>query len=146
MENEKNLFELQLDMIAKNHLKETAKWARFLAIAGLVGLSLLVIVSLITAVNLSNEKSTSYDDPATRSGEIVGTIIGTLIIVALYFFPCYYLLKFSSKMNAALASDDAASLNESLRNLKNTFRFMGVLTIIFMALFALGMLAGIGDL
>jgi hypothetical protein len=67
------------------------------------------------------------------------------MIVALYFFPCYFLLRFSAKMNSALASDDAATLNESLRNLKVTFRYMGILTIIFLALFALGMLANLGD-
>jgi len=33
-------------------------------------------------------------------------------------------------------------LNESFKNLKVTFRYMGILTIIFMALFLLGLLAG----
>jgi amino acid transporter len=146
MENEKNLFDLQLDAIAKNHLKETAKWARFLAIAGLVGLGILVIAGIIAAVVASNRADRYYDDPVSAKAELAGTIIGMLMIVALYFFPCYFLLRFSGKMNAALASDDTATLNESLRNLKITFRYVGILTIIFLALFALGMLANLGDL
>lgn len=145
MENEKNLFDLQLDAIAKNHLKETAKWARFLAIVGLIGLSILVIASVIAAVTINNKTNNYYDDPVSGTAEVAGTIIGMLMIVALYFFPCYFLLRFSAKMNSALASDDAATLNESLRNLKVTFRYMGILTIIFLALFALGMLANLGD-
>jgi amino acid transporter len=145
MENEKNLFDLQLDAIAKNHLKETAKWARFLAIVGLIGLGILVIASVIAAVTINNKTTNYYDDPVSGTAEVAGTIIGMLMIVALYFFPCYFLLRFSAKMNSALASDDAATLNESLRNLKVTFRYMGILTIIFLALFALGMLANLGD-
>jgi ABC-type multidrug transport system permease subunit len=145
MENSKDLFELQLDMTAKDHLRDTAKWARFLAIAGLAGLSIIVVVSAIVAIAAGNEGVNTYDDPASRSAEIAGTIIGMLILVALYFFPCYFLLRFAAKMNRALVGDDTVALNESLRNLKITFRYLGVVTIIFIVLFAIGMLSNLGE-
>ena len=38
MENEKSLFDLNIDMMGKAHLKEAAKWARFFAILGFITL------------------------------------------------------------------------------------------------------------
>lgn len=145
MENNRNLFELQLDATAKDHLRDTARWARFLAIAGLVALGVIVIVSIIVAVTAGNESSNAFEDDASTGATIAGSIVGMLIVVALYFFPCYFLLRFASKMSRALATDDAAALNESLRNLKLTFRYLGVMTIIFIGLFALGALANLGS-
>ncbi len=141
MENEKSLFDLQLDMLGRNHLKEAAKWARFLAIIGFIGLGLIFIISLIVSVNSNNKPS--YDDyghPVATGAEVVGSILGALMIVGLYFFPCYFLLKFSNKMSTALESDNIASLNESFKNLKVTFRYLGIVTIIFLLLVALGFL------
>ena len=60
----------------------------------------------------------------------------------LYFFPCLFLLQFANKMKIALTEGDDLMLSESFRSLKKTFRYMGVLTIIFLALFLIGMLAG----
>ena len=141
MENEKSIFNLELDAIAKNHLTDTAKWARFLAIIGFIGLVLILVASII--VSASSATQDPFGDPVDRTADIAGSIIGALIVVALYFFPCYFLLKFSSKMKIAIASDDVVSLNEALKNLKVTFRYVGVLTIIFLALFLIGVLAGL---
>ena len=118
MENEKSIFNLELDVIAKNHLKDTAKWARFLAIVGFAGLTLIVISSIIISVNSSVKSQDPFAEHVNGSADIAGSIIGACIILALYFFPCYFLLKFASKMKVAIDTDDSTSLNEALKNLK----------------------------
>lgn len=140
MENEKSLFDLSVDSIGKAHLLDTAKWARFLAIVGFIGLGLLIlfsIISLITApVKDDFNTSTAYD-----TGVVAGTIIGFLLIAALYFFPCLFLLRFANKMKTAIEANDITALNEAFKNLKVTFRYLGVLTIIFIVLFFLGLVS-----
>jgi len=143
MENERSLFNLEIDAIGKSHLTDTAKWARFLAIAGLVSLVLILIGSLIITINNYNKSTDPFSPQVDRTADITGSIIAAILIVVLYFFPFYFLLKFANKMKAALAADDALSLNESFRNLKASFRYVGVLTIIFMALFIIGVLANL---
>ncbi|MCX6318917.1 MAG: hypothetical protein NTW29_16685 [Bacteroidetes bacterium] len=142
MENEKNLFQIELEDIAKSHLKETARWARFLAITGIVGIGLLVVFGIGSAVYNASSSTTTNDDGDTYAA-IAGGIVGSLVVAALYFFPCLFLLRFSNKMDRALLSDDASLLSESLRNLKITFRYMGVLTIIMLGFFALGMIGAL---
>lgn len=144
MENQRNLFELQLGEFAKAQLRDTAKWARFLAVVGFIGIGLFVCITAIVAIATA-DVSTGNDEPGYRAGVITGSILGPLIVGVIYFFPCLFLYRFSRRMDAALVSDDINSLNESLRNLKMTFRYMGVVTIIFIGLFALGMLANLGN-
>ena len=144
MENEKSLFNLDIDSVGKNHLRDTAKWARFLAIVGFIGLALILVISIIVAVSVQNKIKSDFGEPV-NSGELVGTILGAVVVGVIYFFPCYFLLKFGNRMIAALDTDDGASLNESFRNLKITFRYVGVLTIIFVALFILGLLTNLSN-
>jgi len=146
MENEKSLFDLQVDMLGKAHLRETAKWARFLAITGFIGLGLVFIASMVVTMNA--EKTTgykNYGDESITGAEVLGSLLGALMIVVLYFFPCYFLLRFANKMRTALDSDDITSLNESFKNLKATFRYLGVVTIIFLVFLLIGLLSSIGD-
>jgi hypothetical protein len=144
MEKEKNLFNLELDFIARNLLTDTVKWARFLAILGFIGLGLILIASIFLSVNSADKTDPDYiNDTAYKSGEIAGSMFVALVIIAIYFFPFYFLWKFANKMRTALLTDDTASLNEALKNLKATFRYVGVLTIIFIALFLIGMLANL---
>ena len=147
MDNEKSLFDLQLDSLGKSYLKETAKWARFLSIAGFIGLGLILIISVIAALGESNSgRYNGGKDEFYTAGYMMGTVIGSLIVLLIFFFPCYFLLLFANKMNKALVAEDAASLNEAFKNLKATFRYSGVLTIIFIALFVIGMLGNLSTL
>lgn len=139
MDAEKSLFDLQLDAIAKTHLKEAARWARFLAISGIIALALVVIITGI-AVTITPEPS---PNGAYNLGYTVGSVLTALLVATLYFFPFLFLLRFANKMHVAIDASDTVALNESFRNLKITFRYLGVLTLIFLVLFGLGLLAGL---
>lgn len=142
MQTEKSLFDLQLDAAGKTHLKEAARWARFLAIAGIVSLALIVVITLI-AVSMAKPEPETASSHAYDLGYTIGSVLTALLIGALYFFPFLFLLRFANKMHTALDTGDITALNESFRNLKITFRYLGVLTLIFLVLFGLGMLAGL---
>ena len=145
MENDQfqsnNLFTLNVDNPIKSYLGETAKWGRFLAILGLVVCGLMVLGGLIMVTTFSNTPAgQSYDangnaNPFFAAGPYL--LIFYILFAVLYFFPCLYLLRFSNKMKLALVADDQEMLTESFRNLKALFRYVGILTLIILAFYAL---------
>ena len=142
METGKGLFTLEIDSTAKNHLKHAAKWARFLAIVGFGFLVCLVILCIIVTIE-TNERKARYGYDGWSDGDMIGSIIASLVFLILYFFPCLFILKFANKMKAAIDTDNVDLLNDSFKNLKVTFRYVGVVTIIFLVLFILGMLSSL---
>jgi hypothetical protein len=145
-QSNKSLFDQQVTADAKTHLSDTAKWAKFLAICGIVGIILMVIGGSYAALVLTKTDPELRDiyreSGMSPEGLGAGMIVVYILAGLLYFFPCLFLLQFANKMKIALAAGDDLMLSESFRSLKKTFRYMGILTIIFLALFLFGMLAG----
>jgi hypothetical protein len=69
--------------------------------------------------------------------------VGYLIFAALWFFPCLYLYRFATQMQQAIQSNEQLKIQQSLRNLKSYFRFVGILFIVILSLYALGILGGL---
>lgn len=146
MESNQNLLtsDLQVDPIAAAHLKETAMWARLLAVVGLV-LSILIGIMGLFAGAMISTMSRSFGGnsgmPAIGSGVIT---VFYLIIAAVYFFLSLFLFKFAVKMKQALLTTDQDSFNASLLNLKLVYRIMGIIMIVYLSFLALALIAGIG--
>ena len=141
MEENQNtsLFGLGIDPTAKAHLSEAARWARFLAIVGFVVIGLFVVMALFAGAIFSsyfNAFSPQGGDIAPR-GMGFGFTLYLFVCAAIGFFPFFFLYRFSTKAKAALASGDQESLNVSLQNLKVYFRYLGIITIIILALYAI---------
>jgi Family of unknown function (DUF5362) len=148
MEQNQNssLFELGVSSDAKSHLGEAAKWARFLAICGMISIVLLVIFGIIASLAVA-KVSSEYDDVYRQSGMSsqglgAGMMIFYVLFGLLYFFPCLFTLQFANKMKLALTSGDDLMLAESFRSLKKTFRYLGILTIIGLAFFIMALVTG----
>jgi len=142
-----SLFGLGIDPTSKTHLSEAARWAKFLAIVGMAMCVIMVIFGIIASTVVSNatkEMESSFGYQRSMDTGVLGmTMMVTYILIAiLYFFPCLFTLRFANHMQNALNANDQDSLNESFKNLKVTFRYMGILTIIFLALFLLAFLVG----
>jgi hypothetical protein len=142
------LFSLSIEPATKTHLIETAKWARFLAIVGFVFLALMVVAGIW----LSTVMATSFtriDNEYGRNSSGMFAYMGTGIIVVyiiaalIMFFPLLFLLRFASKVKTALAANDQESLNTSFQNLKAYFRYLGIITIIGLAFYGIGILSSI---
>jgi uncharacterized membrane protein YjgN (DUF898 family) len=143
-----SLFGLEIDAAGKSHLSEAARWAKFLAIIGMVMCGFMVIggilVSTAMAGAMNDLERGGYGGRGAANATGMGaTMMVTYIIIAvIYFFPCMFTLRFANHMKSAIGSDDKASLNESFKNLKVTFRYMGIITIVFLSLFLLMFLFG----
>lgn len=123
-------------------LKETAKWARLLAILGYVGVGFTALVGvLIGFVGVVN----GIDLPGSISSvTMTGVYLGMAL---LYFFPVHYLFRFSSGMRSALSLVDQQALEQGLVYLKRHYKFMGIMAIVICSLYVLifvfGILAGL---
>ncbi len=141
---ESPLFGLSIDPIIKSHLMETARWGKFLSIVGFIVCALIVIAGIfvVSTFGTIERKYTTYDGPSLGTSFGPSIIVMYIIIAILYFFPCLFLLRFSNKMKTALVADNQAELSVSFQNLKVLFRYVGILTIIVLAIYVLALLFG----
>jgi len=143
MEQNSSLFNLSIDPVTKEHLSETAKWARFLAIVGLVLLALMVGFGIYFSTVVASSATSQFEDdfgtgrsnPFAAMG--VGMAIVYVILALIWFFPLLFLLRFSNKMRSALAGNDQNLLNNAFQNLKASMRYVGIVTIIILVIYAL---------
>lgn len=136
-------FELQLDPTAKDFLKEATKWAYFLGIVGFVGIAFILIFAIFASAIFSTLGNT-VPGMALYGGSF-GAIISVMYfaIAALYFFPVYYLFKFGSNGKKAFKEDDSQALTDSFGYLKSHYKFIGILMIAVLALYAVFFLLAI---
>ncbi|MEO6723614.1 MAG: DUF5362 family protein [Ferruginibacter sp.] len=121
--------DLLIDPIAKTHLKDTAKWAKFLGIVGFIYGALIAIAAIFSG-SLIAGMSGNYN---RSSGGLMaggGVAIVYLVFASVVFFMSYYLFRFAQKTQVALQTNDQPVLNESFKNLKIYFRLAGIVTII----------------
>ena len=114
------------------YLRETAKWGMFLAIMGYVGIGLMVLMSIGVMIG-GAVQSAALGGLGISMGAL-GLVY--LVIAVLYFFPVYYLHQFSAKMKQGLASHDSVSITSGFENLKSLFKFMGILCIVVLSIYA----------
>jgi hypothetical protein len=136
-----NLFELQIDHNGTSYVRDAARWAKFLAVVGFIFCGLMVLVAILFASVLSSVFNTMGSAGPAFSGGLVSTVY--ILMALLFFFPCLYLYNFASKAQAALNRNDQEQLNVSFRNLRAYFRFLGILTIIYLSLLVLVFIIGI---
>ena len=144
MQENSSLFSITIDPVAKEHLAETAKWARFLAIVGFVALVLLTGIGIYASIVL-NQFENMYGNESRGVGSVLGlgAAITYLVVFLIYIFPIVFMFRFAGKMRQALDSHDQAALNVSFQNLKVCFRYLGIVTIIGIVFVALLLFLGI---
>lgn len=143
MEQGQNLLtsDIHVDEIAYGHLKETAKWGKFLGLLGFVLSGLLALAGIFAGSMITTlmERSGSTAGPVGAGTLTMIYIIGALI----YFFMSLYLYRFAVKMQAALNTTNQETFNESLSNLRMLYRMMGIIMIVYLSILALAMIGGI---
>jgi hypothetical protein len=131
MENATEIRKIEIEQDSLNYLNTTRKWTMFLAVLGFIFLGLMIIIGLVAGVFLSAFKTA--DIPAGFPEWIVLIII--LAVATLYFFPILYLFRFSKHTSNAVQSLDKEELKKAFKNLKSYYVFVGVLTIVVLALY-----------
>lgn len=136
VENGENLV---IDWRSKEFLKETAKWTKFLSILGFVGIGLMVLGSLVMLFAPSSLMSNG-DFPF--GGKIFMMLL-YLAFAVLYYFPISYLYQFSENTKKAIENNDNNAIRDAFEFLKSHYKFMGILTIILLAFYAIIIFIGL---
>ncbi|MDD7915990.1 DUF5362 family protein [Polaribacter ponticola] len=129
------LEQITINNKSKSFLKEIAKWAFFLSILGFIGIAFLVILALFSNLIFATIQQAQ---PQAFPIDLGMTMTITyLFLGVIYFFPVYYLMKFSTKMKKALASKNDETLADAFELLKSHYKFIGVFTIILLSLYVM---------
>lgn len=130
--------ELKLTGASIENLRMTARWANFISIVGFVfiGLMLLGAFAIMGMSNSYSRILMGNIDPMT-----IGIIY--LIMAVIYFFPVFYLFQFASKMKQSIEQKNSLTMDEATSFLRRHYQFIGILTIIGISLYVLGILIGI---
>ncbi|MFV0378011.1 MAG: hypothetical protein ACK5JD_12010 [Mangrovibacterium sp.] len=130
-QSEEKLFRLAS---VRSDLRDAAKWAKFLSIVGFVMIGILVVICI--GVMLAGSALSQFADTPMPFG-LLGIIY--LLIAALYFFPVYYLYNFAKATIYGIDGADENQLARGMANLRRLFKFMGILTIIVLAIYAIAL-------
>ncbi len=131
---------LKLNSINRSYLRSASGWGTFLAIIAFIFVGFMVIMALAMGTLL-----TALGGAFTEDLPFAPVLFSVfyLIIALVYFFPAWFLFRFSSKMKSALQGHSQVDLDSSFSNLRSLFRFMGILTLVVIFLYLVGILAGI---
>lgn len=125
------IFNLQVDEVARANMLEMARWTKFLSIVGFIGLGLLAMGGIAMLFSTAIIDSMGYGALGTSVALIY------LVLVALYFYPTYALFKFANTVKPAIRTANQAQFNEALGHLKGVFKFVGIFTIIIIGIYGL---------
>ncbi len=135
-ENEHQIPALAFSENAISFLKTGASWAKFIAIIGFIFVGLIAFGGLIFGVAFSFIGNDFM--PTSFPIGLLG--FAFLLIAAVYFFPVFYLYRFSTQAHNAVISLNSNNLELSMLNLKSYFKFIGILIIVMLALYAIGII------
>jgi hypothetical protein len=141
--NQSSFFELSVDLESIEHLTETARWAKFLAIVGFVMCGLIAIVSFFIGTIFASSSLSGISGTGAAMGSALGGVLITLVylvIAVAQFFPFLFLFQFAVRLRMALRTNDQVKLNQSLKSQKFLFRYAGIATIIVLCLYGVGLL------
>ena len=134
--------------MSKSYLMEIAKWSKFFGIVGFVFVGIIAILSIFagTIFSTMGSMNPAFENagmnPYAGFGGVGFTAI-YLLFSLLYFFPSLYIFKASKAMKLGLINSDNDQLEEAFKNLKSTFKFWGVFTVIIVAIYGLMFVFGI---
>lgn len=123
---------LRVKESTKADLLTAAKWTKFLCIVGSIGMALIVIfgIFLLGAGTLASSMFSDMPFGAVAMGVLY------LVIAALYIYPIMKGFQFASGAKAACLSDDENELARGIKGLSSLTQFLGIITIIFLVIYA----------
>jgi hypothetical protein len=138
MDNQKDLIPEETGYVLSNdavgHITETRKWTMFFSILGFAFMVITVLIVIVAAL-------------AGRTYPIQGfnalMLIPLLLICSIYFFPIYFLFKFSLYSKQALKNKNNESLSIALKYLKMHYRFMGIFFIVVVCIYLIAIIIAI---
>ncbi|MEE4117131.1 MAG: hypothetical protein V2I37_13240 [Marinilabiliaceae bacterium] len=131
--------EMRLLPEAVSSLNEIRKWTMFFTVMGFIGIGIMLMAGIFMGVIFS--ATGMFTDQTFPAGVGIAISLLYIVIAAVYFFPVFYLLKFSTKTKKAIEEKNDEELASSVGFLKSHYKFVGIMTIVFLALYPLLIIA-----
>ena len=129
---DKEIFSLKVDDVAKAYLLETMRWTKFIGILFSIFLILMCLVfAFVMFVYMPGLQT-----PVPNAG--LSVTLMSIAMLGFNFYPIFALLRFSSLVRKAIESANQHEFNHALKYLKNLFRYIGIFTIIIIVIYGLG--------
>lgn len=122
---------------AKHEMANVARWAKYIAIAGFIICGLIVLFGVLAGVILIAFYSFGTYNTTLSDLPSLITVPVYLLMTAICFIPCLRLYNFSVKTQEAIHSGSEEALIPAFTNLHKCFKFVGIITITAMGLYAL---------
>ena len=116
----------------KADLLSAAKWTKFLCILGCIGAGLLVLLAFAMIVFGTAAASLN---PAMPFGALMGVVY--LIFAAIYIYPLIKGFQFANATKTACLFNNESELARGFSGLSSLIRYLGILTIVVMAIYVL---------
>lgn len=131
MENIHDENKIEIGTESFNNLNSVWRWTMFLSVLGFIFLGLLIVAGLAASLFLTTFKSreAAFGIPESLM------IIIFIIIAAIYFFPVFFLFRFSKNIRDALHNLDPGKLSKGFRNLRSYFTYIGVMVIVVVSIY-----------
>lgn len=120
-----------------NNLNSTRKWTTFLSVLGFIFLGLLIVAGLTTSLFLTTFKTQEANLGIPESAMIIIFVV----VGAIYFFPVFFLFRFSRKTRDAIQNLDSKKLLKGLNNLRLYFMYIGVMVIVVLSIYVVALIA-----
>ena len=135
--------DLEVSPLAQSYLTEAARWGSFWQLWDLYFVQLRSYYLFLCRFLLHNCHLIILCLSNYSAAMKVTMTVVYLLLALLFFFPCFYLYKFSVKMQSAVKGMSQENFDESLMNLKSLFKFYGIFTIVIFSFYALVFIIGI---
>ncbi|HLP73739.1 MAG TPA: hypothetical protein VK155_12610 [Bacteroidales bacterium] len=132
MDNIQQFDKLELDQSGIKHLNSIRKWTMFFSVLAFIFLGMMIIFSFTAGAFLS---ILNPNPDQTVPKWIIFALIFAFIII--YFFPAFFLLRFSTHARTAVKNVSSDELTRALRYLRSFYSYLGVLVIVMLCFYVL---------
>jgi heme/copper-type cytochrome/quinol oxidase subunit 2 len=137
MENVQEERKIEIGSEVLNKLDSTRKWTTFLSVLGFIFLGLIIVAGLTTSLFLTTFKTQEANLGIPESVMIIIFVV----VGAIYFFPVFFLFRFSRNTRDAIQNLDSKKLSKGLNNLRLYFTYTGIMVIVVLSIYVVALIA-----
>jgi hypothetical protein len=131
MENIQDESKIEIGPEALKNLNVTRKWTTFLSVLGFIFLGLIIVAGLATSLFL-----TTFKSQQANLGVPEWLMIVVIIAIGIfYFFPIFFLFRFSRNTRDGVQNRDPRKLTKGFRNLRLYFAYLGIMVILVLTVY-----------
>ena len=118
------------------YLHKAAKWGKFISLLGFIMTSLMIVAGILMSFVLN---SVHINEMAPLNSPFSAKILSIFYVsvAAIFLIPVSFLHAFSNNAIKAVNQGNTDKMTTSLRNLKNLFVFLGISTLVILALYVI---------